>query len=204
MAVKIVRITEQTTRRIKNMAADVGQDELFEVFEKRLIIEHREAVGIMNARAERLTDAPGIKLTFELPQRVLPAPVFVDKQFGTGIVAGLHHAFGFAQADSHRLLADDIQPTFGSQMNKRAVSFHTGDDVDKVQFFIFEQLHRVIIHTRHPKALGERLSFGPYAVTNGYAVRPASFPPASELKLRPESGSQNGEFQFWHKTLPRR
>ena len=50
MAVEAAGFPEQIARRVQNMAADVGQDELIEFLEERLIVKDRKAVAVVDAR----------------------------------------------------------------------------------------------------------------------------------------------------------
>src|SRR5690606_35714837 len=61
--------TKQKSCGIKNMTADVRQDEAFDIFQKWLVVENRITVAVINSSPKNVTDFSGIENAFEFTQR---------------------------------------------------------------------------------------------------------------------------------------
>src|SRR5688500_11222093 len=52
LAINRARFTEEKSRRVQDMTANVGENELLQLLEERLILEHRKTVAVIDARPE--------------------------------------------------------------------------------------------------------------------------------------------------------
>ena len=74
-----LRFTEQRARYVQNMTAEIGQDELIESLEERLISEHFKAADHIDPRPEWLSDHACSQHALNFADGRLPAPVFVNE-----------------------------------------------------------------------------------------------------------------------------
>lgn len=117
---------------IQHMRADVGEDELLQLFEKRLVFEDRKAIRVRHSSPKHPADPARVQDRLQFPERPLPAPVFVDEQRNSGLLARREHVRCMGEGGGERLLADNGSLVRRGQFHKTAMRVHVGVDVNEV------------------------------------------------------------------------
>ena len=192
-AVNGLRLAEEEARHVEDVAPHVGEDELLELGQERLVREELEARDHGEPRPEDAAEAPSVEHGLQGPDRGLPPPVLVDEEGDARLAAGAHHALGGREVVRHRLLADDGLAVGDRELDEAGVGRGVGDDVEEVDVLPAQQLLRVVVDGADAQLAPEGLGLGARAVVEGHAPGPRQLAPGAELVPRPEPGSEQGE-----------
>ena len=75
-----IRLAEEEPHHVEDVSADIHDDQPFHFAEKRLILEHWKAVGVVQVRAPDPAERSCAQCFREGADLRLPAPVFVHEQ----------------------------------------------------------------------------------------------------------------------------
>ena len=198
LTVERTRLAETGASGVEKVRAEIGQDELRQLAQRRLVRPDIEARDHGEPRAERRPDDAGAQRVDERPHRRLPAPVLMDEEcrlrFGE---RGDHFARVF-QGSRHRLLADARDAVLRAEQRERHVSADLGDVVHEVRLHFAQQLFGIVIDGRHTEIAGEGFGLGARTIVDGDTLHAAHLTPRGELAARPKPGAEDGEACLIH------
>src|ERR1700688_4923387 len=114
------------------MSAEICQNQLLQVAEKRLVGEDWKTGVEIYSSPERRPDPTGIENFFQFRDGPLPAPVLVDKEWDLRFLTKANHGLGLSEIIRHRFLTDDGRLSQRRQLDHLTVGRRTSDHIKNI------------------------------------------------------------------------
>jgi hypothetical protein len=188
-------LAEEEAREVEEVEAHVHDREALDLGEIGLRAVGVEAVAEAEVGEERLADRTLLREALRLPERPLPAEVFVHHERHARLAARRHHGAPVCKRLGERLLADGRDLGARREFHQRPVRLHRRGDVHEVERLAGEHVRRIVVDGRHAKGGSGGLRFLAHPVADGGDLHTLDVGPGVKLVLREEAAADHAQAQ---------